>query len=163
MIFVGSFFFLCFVIMRKFMRVVTEVKRMLKISESPLLSLMSEAWTARDLITVSKKEDYIMNQYNRCLDMYTHVKGHESWGHCWVTVRLKHLTFSIITLITLSVILNLKLGWIEFSSANSIGLLITYLTELSAQAGTLIWAFTASYARFSSVERLKEYIEDTNC
>jgi hypothetical protein len=114
------------------MKVQTEVKRMVKIVESPMISIVTEAWQAKDLITVSKKEDYIWNYFGRCLDLFTHVKGHELWGHCWITVRIKHFIFIIISSIILTIVLNAKLRWIVFENANSIGLLVTYLTELSA-------------------------------
>lgn len=162
-IFVAVFFYLCFKQFLKFMKVQTEIKRMIKIVESPLISIVTEAWSSREQIKISNKEDYILNQFNSSLDLYTHVKGHELWGNSWIKVRLKHFTFTIISLITLSVVLNIKWGWVEFTSANSIGLLMTYLTELSRQVANLIWSSTSTYAGFSSIERLKEYIEDTNC
>lgn len=93
--------------------------------------------------------------------MFTHVIAHKTWGHCYITVRMKHFTFMVISSIVFTLVLNAKFRWVEFASVNTVGLLLYYVTELTSQAGTLTWYSTRIYSGMSSVERILEYSQDT--
>lgn len=73
---------------------------------------------------------------------------------------MKHLNFFIISIMIMFIILNAKFRWVQISSLNMVALILSSLTELTGQSNQLVWATTAAYSSFSSVERLKDYVED---
>lgn len=131
LIIVALFFYCCWHYIVKFMRVQTEIKRMIKISESPLVNIVNETWQARDMIMVEKRENYVLGQFYAHLDLFGIVKAHELWGSCYILVRLCNSNFLIIALIIFGIVLNAKFGFAKFSDANQVGLQISYLTSLS--------------------------------
>lgn len=125
------FFYVSWHYLKKFMKVQGEIKRMVKIVDSPLISNVTEVCKCKDLIIVMNKQDYFWKKFSANLDLFTVVRGHEMFGQSWFSQRMKHLNFFVISIMILLIIFNAKFRWIEIPSLNMVALILSSLTELT--------------------------------
>jgi ABC-type multidrug transport system fused ATPase/permease subunit len=158
LVIVFLFFMICHIFIKKYMATDTDIKRLKKIAFSPVLSSASEVVEGGAVLRQFKMENYVYDKMEENSDLYVTTLAHEYIGNLWLTIRIKHMTSIVITLGVLSVAINkdFRILWVQ--DADTIGLMLSYVVQLTLITGLFIWTSSALYATFSSVERIQEYI-----
>lgn len=93
-------------ILVKNMKTNIEILRMNKIAKSPLISLASEMINGVVSIRQYGKEKFMWKKFKERLDLYTVLLGHQLFGTCWMSVRIRHLSFFAVTAVISSLTAN---------------------------------------------------------
>jgi hypothetical protein len=100
------------------------------------------------------KEKFIQN-----LDMFAVCLGHFSFSAAYLRVRVKYYLFLVVSLSIFGLYLNKSFRFIVIQDEQSLGLLMSYIVGLTSLSGMLIWVLSATMRDFSSVQRIKEYVD----
>jgi ABC-type multidrug transport system fused ATPase/permease subunit len=138
-IFCFSFFYLFFNFLAKFMKSMTELKRMEQITASPLMTMAGELASGAVTIRQFGKLDYMWDKYIDHLDLKSILTAHNRYGYCWIAVRVKTLTFLIVSISVFCFGLNKIYNLIEFEDMVSVGLSLSYLLTIAMSIGGFSW------------------------
>ena len=84
----------------------TELRRMHKLAQSPMISLASEMINGSVVIRQFGFKEKMMKKFYEYMDLKATIEVHEMFGHAWMGVRVKHLTFGVVALSVFGIALN---------------------------------------------------------
>ena len=148
-------------VFKRYLTASFELKRIFRVSRSPVLNTVSEMVNGVSKIKLFKFENNLFSKWEYYQQLTINSQIHEGYSLNWVVCNIS-TTFSVIALIIGFVFFFKKQGgMIDDDSSVGVGLVMQYIVSLSS----LIYSFSLSLGRFMTelcvVERLKEFYDFT--
>ena len=146
-------------IFKRYLLASTELKRIFRLSRSPVLSTVSEMVNGVSQIKLYKFENSLFKKWEYYQEITINSQIHEGYSLLWVLLCV-YTTFAFIALLIGSVFfIKKQSGMIDADSSVGVGLVMQYVVSLTS----LVYNFSLSLGQFMTelcvVERLKEYFD----
>ena len=148
-------------VFKRYLTASSELKRILRMSRSPILSTVSEMVNGITQIRLYRYENALLKKWRFFQEVSVNSQLHESYCINWVLLFM-YTAFSCTSLVVgLSFLAKRKFGLMTGDSSTLVGLVMQYVLTLV----NLVYSFSNSLGKFMTelcvVERLKEYCDFT--
>jgi ABC-type multidrug transport system fused ATPase/permease subunit len=140
--------------LNKYVKVSTDLGRLYKLSNSPILSKVSEIYQGYVSIRAFQNQDFIKKGYIESSDLQSNTDLHNRMLNYYLRTKIDYPMATIISVSFLMIVFNIQYKILLFDDIAQIGLIITYIMGLLNNTGGFIWTLTAFMKLMSSVERI---------
>ena len=146
-------------VFKRYLTASTELKRIFRVSRSPVLSTVSEMINGVSQIRLYNFEQSLFSKWEYFQDLSINSQIHEGYSLIWVLYCI-YGNFSVIALVIgLVFFFKKKAGLMDEDSSVIVGIVMQYIISLTG----FVYSFSLSLGRFMNelcvVERLKEYYD----
>lgn len=145
--------------LKKFIPVISELKKLVQISEAPLISITSELIQGIVVIRNYKKIGMILEKYAERSDRHHNCDLHEHLLSLWMRSKMEWVTCFISATGIFSIIFNKNHRILSTQDFSATGLILSYLLSLGSMITYLLVSITYLSKGAISIERLREYSE----
>lgn len=141
----------------RYVKTSTELRRLVQLSLSPVLSRAKELTEGVSVIRGFKKSKFMLKNYISAADLHHNADLHEQMSGIWMRNRIHYILAVLAGCYAIAVALNkfLKINFTQDTAA--LGLVLIYISAFGDQASRLLWGFANTVKSGNSIQRLHEY------
>jgi len=148
-----------FIRAKKYIQVSTELKRISKLANSPVISAVNELVNGIATIRSFGKIEHAKRRFEKLNDLLTVCEVHEKLSIPWLRLVIEYSIFFIIAISVVFITISRDYTIIPINDPGVFGLVLSYLLTLSNLSGMFITNLTQIMKDMSSVERIQEYVK----
>ena len=143
----------------RFLRASTELKRIFRVSRSPVLTTVSEMVNGMTTIRLYDYQDHLKYKWVKNHDLGISAQLHEGYCIAWISLYIYLSIFTVAILLCLSVVYRKYSRSLTADSAVEVALVLQYVLSLTGLVIRIISAMGSLMTEACMIERLKEFCE----
>ena len=145
--------------LRRYIISATELKRILKLAISPLLSKVNEMITGATVLRTFGLKDHVLGEFEKISDILTSVFLHEYLSSMWFRVRTEYTIFALVAVTMFCITINRDIQVVPFVNPTVMSLVLTYMLTIGSGMGKFLKSTNEIMRDMNSFERVKEYLD----
>ena len=146
----------------KFLRTSIELRRLVRLSKSPILTTTSELVNGLTTIRAYQYQENMSEKWRRFHNISQKVELHEVYAQAWITFKSEMTLMLINSTIFALIVLGKVYKFNTTSDPAILGMLMASVFNIGSILYRLLGSFGELANSINVIERLKEYIEDEN-